>query len=37
MERTEDEEKAIKQIVDRLLKSVKEQEEKLGYIYWRHN
>jgi hypothetical protein len=31
------EDKALKQIVERLLESVKDNEKKLGYIYWRHN
>jgi hypothetical protein len=33
----EKERKALEEVVRKLLIAVKEQEEKVGYLFWRHN
>lgn len=37
MEYTQQEQKALKQVVENLKKAVLEQEERIGYIYWFHS
>lgn len=34
--KTREEQKALEEVVRKLLIAVKEQEEKFGYIFWRH-
>jgi hypothetical protein len=36
MEHTKQEQQALEKVVERLLKSVKEQEARVGYVYWYH-